>query len=87
MTHLNYADLVGYLAASLTTTAFIPQAWLTWKNKHADGVSLGMYVIFTVGIALWLCYGILIQVWPIIISNAITLLLAGFILAMKIIYN
>jgi MtN3 and saliva related transmembrane protein len=84
---MRYADSVGYLAAILTTLAFIPQAWMTWKNKHADGVSLGMYVIFTLGIALWLVYGILIQVWPMIIANTITLLLAGFILVMKIIYK
>ena len=81
------ADLIGYLAALLTTIAFIPQALLTWKNKHAQGVSLGMYVIFTVGIALWLIYGLVIQVWPLIIANTITLLLASFILAMKIVYK
>jgi MtN3 and saliva related transmembrane protein len=81
------ADLIGYLAAVLTTIAFIPQAHLTWKNKHAQGVSLGMYAIFTVGIALWLIYGICLQVWPIIIANAFTLMLALFILAMKIIYR
>lgn len=84
---MRYADSVGYLAAILTTVAFIPQAWMTWKNKHADGVSLGMYVIFTIGIALWLAYGILIQVWPMIIANTITLLLAGFIFVMKIMYK
>ena len=81
------ADLIGYLAATLTTVAFVPQAHMTWKHKHADGVSLGMYVIFTLGIASWLIYGICIQVWPIIIANAITLMLAGFILVMKIIYK
>ena len=80
-------DLIGYLAAILTTTAFIPQAHLTWKNKHAHGVSLGMYFIFTIGIALWLIYGICLQIWPIIIANAVTLMLAAFILAMKIIFK
>ncbi|WP_319945916.1 SemiSWEET transporter [Sapientia aquatica] len=84
---MQYVDSVGYLAAFLTTIAFVPQAWMTWKNKHARGVSLGMYIIFTVGIALWLAYGILIQVWPMIIANTITLLLASFILVMKIIYK
>ena len=80
-------DSVGYLAAFLTTIAFVPQAWMTWNNKHARGVSLGMYIIFTLGIALWLAYGILIQVWPMIIANTITLLLASFILMMKIMYK
>ncbi len=84
---MQYVDSVGYLAAFLTTIAFVPQAWMTWKNKHARGVSLGMYIIFTLGIALWLAYGILIQVWPMIIANTITLLLASFILVMKIMYK
>jgi MtN3 and saliva related transmembrane protein len=81
------ADIVGYIAACMTTSAFIPQAWMTWKRKHAEGVSLGMYVILVSGIILWLAYGVLLQAWPIIIANAITLMLALFILAMKLIYK
>ena len=80
-------DAIGYLAAMLTTAAFIPQAWLTWKTKRADGVSLGMYSIFTLGVALWLIYGLVIGAWPIIIANAITLALALFILVMKLRYG
>jgi MtN3 and saliva related transmembrane protein len=80
-------DAIGYLAATLTTAAFIPQAWLTWKTKRADGVSLGMYSIFTLGVALWLVYGLVIGAWPIVIANAITLVLALFILVMKIRYG
>lgn len=81
------SELIGYAAASLTTTAFIPQAWLTWKSRRVDGVSLGMYSTFTLGIALWLAYGVLIGAWPIIAANAMTLLLAVFILSMKIRYR
>jgi MtN3 and saliva related transmembrane protein len=77
-------DLIGTLAAILTTTAFIPQAWHTWKTKHAKGISLGMYSIFTGGVALWLVYGLIIGSWPVIIANAITFTLALFILGMKI---
>jgi MtN3 and saliva related transmembrane protein len=80
-------DAIGYLAATLTTAAFIPQAWLTWKTKRADGVSLGMYSIFTLGVALWLVYGLVIGAWPIVIANAITLALALFILVMKLRYG
>ena len=76
--------VVGTLAAILTTLAFIPQAWLTWKSRRADGVSLGMYGIFTVGVALWFVYGLLLGAWPVIIANFVTLLLAVFILAMKL---
>jgi len=80
-------DAIGYLAATLTTAAFIPQAWLTWKTKRADGVSLGMYSIFTLGVALWLIYGLVIGAWPIVVANAITLALALFILVMKLRYG
>jgi MtN3 and saliva related transmembrane protein len=78
------ADGVGALAAALTTIAFIPQAWHTWRTRSTQGISLGMYSIFTAGVAAWLVYGILIGAWPIIVANAITLALALFILAMKL---
>jgi MtN3 and saliva related transmembrane protein len=81
------SELIGYAAASLTTAAFIPQAWLTWRSRRVDGVSLGMYSIFTLGIILWLAYGLLIGAWPIIAANVVTLLLALFILSMKIRYD
>lgn len=78
------AEWVGTIAATLTTAAFVPQAWMTWKKRHADGVSLGMYGIFATGVAFWLAYGILIGAWPIIVANTVTLALALFILIMKI---
>lgn len=81
------ADLIGYLAAGMTTSAFVPQAWLTWRRKRAEGVSLGMYIILVAGIALWLAYGLLLGALPIIIANLITLLLAVFILVMKLLYK
>ena len=77
-------DLVGYAAASLTTIAFVPQAWKTWTTRSAAGVSLGMYGIFTLGVALWLAYGLLLGAWPIIVANTVTLVLALFILTMRI---
>lgn len=76
--------IIGFVAAFLTTFAFVPQAWLTWKTRRADGVSLGMYAIFTAGVGLWLVYGLFLGAWPIIVANFITLLLALFILIMKI---
>ena len=80
-------DAVGYLAATLTTASFVPQAWHTFKTKDARGISLGMYSAFTVGIALWAVYGVLLRAWPIVIANTITLSLAGSILAMKLLYR
>lgn len=84
---MSQLDLIGYLAAFLTTSAFIPQAWLTWKRKRAEGVSLGMYAIMVSGVLCWLLYGIMLGALPIIIANVITLILALFILTMKLIYK
>lgn len=81
---MSTADLSGYIAATLTTAAFIPQAWLTWKRRKTEGVSLGMYVMFTAGVATWLFYGILVNSGPIILANMATLILALFILIMKV---
>ena len=84
---MNTADLIGSLAACLTTLSFVPQAWLTFKTRDVSGVSLGMYSVFTVGVALWLAYGVLLRSWPMVIANAITLVLALMILAMKLVYR
>lgn len=78
------SDLIGYLAAILTTCSFVPQAWLTFRTRDVSGISLGMYSVFTTGVALWLAYGVLLGAWPIVVANAITLALAVAILAMKL---
>ncbi|TAJ77749.1 MAG: hypothetical protein EPO42_09345 [Gallionellaceae bacterium] len=78
------AELIGGLAAMLTTVAFIPQVWQVWRTRHTKDISLAMYAAFTCGVALWLVYGILLGSWPIIVSNSITVCLAGAVLAMKI---
>lgn len=79
-----WIDLVGSLAACLTTAASVPQAWLSFKTRDVSGISLGMYSVFTVGVALWLAYGLLLHAWPLIIANTITLVLALAILVMKL---
>jgi MtN3 and saliva related transmembrane protein len=81
---MNYTDGLGYIAAALTTCSFIPQAWLTFRSRDVKGISLGMYSAFTLGIALWLGYGVMLQAWPVVIANAITFVLAAAILVMKI---
>ena len=81
---LSTTDCIGYLAATLTTLAFVPQALLTLRTRDVRGISLGMYGLFTVGIALWLAYGVCLGEWPIIAANAVTLVLAASILATKI---
>lgn len=77
-------DLIGSLAACLTTASFIPQAWKTFRSRDVSGISLGMYGLFTAGVALWLVYGLLLMAWPIIIANVITTSLALAILVMKL---
>lgn len=81
---MGVVELVGFGAAALTTVAFVPQAILTWKQRRAEGVSLGMYLVFVLGVACWLTYGVLIGSAPIIVANVVTLALSGFILAMKL---
>lgn len=81
------SDLIGYLAAILTTTAFVPQALHTFRTKDVRGISLGMYSAFTLGVALWLAYGLMLGAWPIVVANAVTLSLAASILVMKLRYH
>ncbi|MCA3221462.1 MAG: SemiSWEET transporter [Burkholderiales bacterium] len=81
---MNAAEVIGYVAAVLTTVAFVPQAWQTWRTRDAAGVSLGKYALFCTGVALWLVYGLLLGAWPIILANAVTLVLALAILVMKL---
>jgi len=81
---MQVTDLIGSIAATLTTVSFIPQVWRIWQTRHTKDISLMMYVAFTGGVALWLVYGLLLGSWPIIIANGITVCLAGAVLAMKI---
>jgi MtN3 and saliva related transmembrane protein len=80
----NLTSAIGFIAASLTTIAFVPQVRKVWRTRSAKDVSLGMYSLFTLGVAMWLVYGILIHAWPVIVANVITLLLAGAVLVMKL---
>ena len=84
---MDLIDWVGSVAAFLTTASFIPQALQTFHTRDVSGISLGMYSLFTVGVALWLIYGILLMAWPIIIANSITTSLALMILVMKLQYR
>ena len=84
---MNLIDWVGSLAAILTTVSFVPQAWHTFRSRDVSGISLSMYSLFTLGVALWLVYGVLLVAWPIIIANTITTSLALMILVMKLRYR
>jgi len=80
-------DLIGYIAAALTTVSFVPQAWKTFRSRDVSGISLGMYALFTTGVALWLIYGLALGNLPITLANAITLALALAVLVMKLRYG
>lgn len=77
-------DLIGFIAATLTTIAFLPQVIKVWKTRSAKDISLGMYTLFSTGVLLWLIYGILIGAWPVIAANITTLVLALVIVVMKL---
>lgn len=82
-----WRETVGTCAAVLTTVSFIPQAWLTLRTRDVSGISVSMYSVFTLGVAMWLLYGVLLQAWPVIIANAVTLALAASILGMRLLFG
>jgi MtN3 and saliva related transmembrane protein len=77
-------DILGYVAASLTTLSFVPQAAKTLRTGDTAAISLRMYLLFTSGIALWGLYGLLRGDGPLVVANAITLVSAGLILQCKL---
>ncbi len=77
-------EWIGSLAAILTTTSFLPQAVKVLRERQTAGISLGMYLMFTLGVFLWFVYGLLIHSAPVYGANFVTFLLAGSVLAMKI---
>jgi MtN3 and saliva related transmembrane protein len=76
--------LLGYVAGACTTLAFVPQVVRTWRTRSARDLSLGMFVVLTAGIALWLAYGLLTRDLPVIVANGVTLVLSAAILVMKL---
>ncbi len=81
---MNYSEYIGFLAATLTTVAFVPQAFQSWKTRDLSGISLPMYSMFSTGVLFWLIYGVMIKSWPVMIANAITLMLACLVLILKV---
>lgn len=80
-------QLLGLMAGACTTIAFLPQVIKTWRSRSAKDLSLGMFSIFSLGVALWLVYGILVQDVPVIAANMLTLMLASTLLVFKLRYN
>ncbi len=84
---MDEVSIYGYMGAACTTISFIPQIIKIIKEKEARDISLGMYLIFTFGIMMWLIYGILLNQYPIIIANSLTLLFSVTVLALKYKYG
>jgi MtN3 and saliva related transmembrane protein len=76
--------LLGAAATGASITSFTPQAWKIIKTRDTSSISTGMYVLTVTGFALWLGYGVVSGQWPVMVTNAICLLLATFILVMKL---
>ena len=84
---MNYVEILGFTAATLTTSSFLPQVIKIWKTRSTKDISLSMYAVLSLGIFLWLLYGVFIRSWPVIGANAICFVLCITILAFKIRYG
>ena len=84
---MNTIQLVGLVAGFLTTAAFLPQVIKTWKSRSAKDLSLGMFSLFCLGVAMWLVYGLVVRDIPVIAANLLTLLLASTLLYFKLKYK
>ena len=84
---MDISTLLGLAAGALTTIAFVPQVLKTWRSKSGNDISLGMFLLFSTGVLLWLIYGILIDSLPVILANAVTLILSLTVLVLKLRYQ
>lgn len=82
--HPTLINLLGTLAAILTTASFLPQVWRTVRTRDTAAISLWMYLLFTLGVLLWAVYGVLLGLWPVVIANAVTLALTITVLVLKL---
>ncbi len=80
----SFIDFAGFAAAFCTTTAFVPQLARILRRRSAEDISLPMFLLFSLGVLLWLIYGIAVRSWPVIVSNAATLGLSLAILILKL---
>ena len=87
LTNMTLVDLIGFLATVITTIAFLPQVIKTWRSKSTKDVSLQMLILFCTGVFLWLVYGFYIKALPIIVANALILMLNLIILFLKLKYK
>ncbi|MEO9892177.1 SemiSWEET transporter [Aurantibacter sp.] len=84
---MNAIEILGLVAAVVTTSCFIPQVFKISKEKSTKDISLVMYLIMALGLTLWLIYGIAIESLPVTLANGVTLLLVSWILILKLKYK
>lgn len=84
---MNYIEILGLLAAVITTSGFVPQVYKISKEKSTKDISLVMYLIMSLGLSLWLIYGFSIKSLPVILANGITLILVLWIIVLKLKYK
>jgi MtN3 and saliva related transmembrane protein len=82
-----HIEIIGLIAATFTTIAFVPQFLKIWKKRDASGVSISMYVIMLIGICIWFCYGVLIESIAVITANVVSGILQMFIIAFALIHR
>lgn len=79
-------EILGFFAAVLTTAAFLPQVYKTWKTKDVSGLSLPMLILFFIGIVAWLVYGVFKESPSMVYANAITILSTFLLMYFKLKY-
>lgn len=77
-------SLIGYTAAFCTTVAYVPQVWRIWRTRSTEDISLGMFIVMTIGVILWLVYGVMVGSAPVVVCNGTTLVLSATILVLKL---
>lgn len=82
-----WVQMLGFAAGAMTTAAFVPQVVKTWRSRSAGDISLGMYAVLTCGVSSWLVYGLLVEDWPVVAANGVTLVLVAAMLAMKLVFR
>jgi len=84
---IDFYEIVGLVAAIITTAAFLPQVFKTYKTKDTSGLSLSMYISFLFGVVLWLIYGFHLKSFPMILANSVTIISTLYLVAMKLKYK
>ncbi|MBL0234228.1 MAG: SemiSWEET transporter [Chitinophagaceae bacterium] len=84
---MSTAEILGYAAGAMTAFTFLPQVIKTWKSKSAKDISMNMFLIAFTNEIMWLVYGVMLDNWVIISTNAVMLIMSGIMIWLKIRYN